>query len=330
MAVKSAKTKSAAGKNSPSRGSKNGKGPKSAVIGVVIAVVCLVLGFEAVSLIKAPEVEKNILAQVVGQFSGTDQRCGKFGAWDIAAVGTDRVALTDQQNGRILFFDRSGKFLKAWGKKGEGADELKEPSGMGTGVNGDVYFIDAWKSAIIGINSKDKLSLTVPLTHGFYGPRGVAYDGTSFYVADTGTHRVVKVSPQGEILASFGASKQGGGKNEFNNPRSLKVDSKGNIYVADFENSRVQVLDSKGKFTREIKVGNKVTDVAVDAAGRIFASSMDGNFVKVYNSEGKYIGQLKGAQGSENLFRGVSGMGMTPDGLLLLAGNDLVSMVRVP
>ena len=322
MAVKSTKKNSAGAKKPKASGS------KSAFIGIVIAVVCLLLVFEAVTLFKTPEVEVNLNAQIVGQFSGTDQPCGKFGAWDVAAVGNDRIAITDQQNGRILFFDRAGKFEKAFGKKGEGPEDLKEPSAITTGTNGDVYFIDAWKSSIVGINAKYKQSLTVPLTHGFYGPRGVAYDGSSFYVADTGTHRVVKVSPQGEVVAAWGTSKQGGGKNEFNNPRSIALDAKGNIYVADFENSRVVVLDPNGKFVREIKAGNKVTDMVVDNSGRLFVSSMDGNFVKVYNTDGKYQGQLK-AQGSD-VFRSVSGMGMTPDGILLLTANDQVTMVRVP
>ncbi len=322
MAAKSTKKKSVGAKKTKAKGS------KSIFIGIVIAVFCLILAFEAVTVFKTPEVEVNLNAQIVGQFSGTDQPCGKFGAWDVAAVGSDRIAITDQQNGRILFFDRAGKFEKAFGKKGEGPEDLKEPSAITTGTNGDVYFIDAWKSAIVGINAKYKQSLTVPLTHGFYGPRGVAYDGSSFYVADTGTHRVVKVSPQGEVVAAWGTSKQGSGKNEFNNPRSLALDAKGNIYVADFENSRVVVLDPTGKFVREIKAGNKVTDMVVDNSGRLFVSSMDGNFVKVFNTDGKYQGQLK-TQGSD-VFRSVSGMGMTPDGILLLTANDQVTMVRVP
>jgi DNA-binding beta-propeller fold protein YncE len=322
MAVKSAKKKLAGAKKSKSSGS------KSAFIAIAIAVGCLVLVFEAITIFKTPEVEVNLNAQIVGQFSGTDQPCGKFGAWDVAAVGNDRVAITDQQNGRILFFDRTGKFQKAFGKKGEGPEDLKEPSAITSDSNGNVYFVDAWKSVIVGVNSKYKQGLTVPLTHGFYGPRGVAFDGTAFYVADTGTHRVVKVSPQGEVVAAWGTSKQGSGKNEFNNPRSIALDGKGNIYVADFENSRVVVLDPAGKFVREIKAGNKVTDMAVDNSGRLFVASMDGNFVKAYNSDGKYQGQLK-AQGAD-VFRSVSGMGMTPDGILLLTANDQVVMVRVP
>src|SRR5581483_10404828 len=99
------------------------------------------------------------------------------------------------------------------------------------------YFIDAWKSALTGLNANGKQDLAVPLAQGFYGPRGVAWDGKYFYIADTGTHRVVKLSPAGETIAVFGAKGMGDGKEQLNNPRSLKLDSKGFIYVADSENN---------------------------------------------------------------------------------------------
>src|ERR1019366_9406736 len=117
MAVKTVKKNLTGAKKPKSPGS------KSAFIGIVIAVVCLLFLFEAVSIFKTPEVEVNLTAQVIGQFTGLDQPCGKFGAWDVTAVGNDQIALTDQQNGRILFFDRAGKFLRAFGKKGEGPED---------------------------------------------------------------------------------------------------------------------------------------------------------------------------------------------------------------
>ena len=46
----------------------------------------------------------------------------------------------------------------------------------------------------------------------------------------------------------------GSGPGQFNTPHTIAIDAKGNIYVADRGNRRIQVFDSDGKFLREIKI----------------------------------------------------------------------------
>ena len=83
---------------------------------------------------------------------------------------------------------------------------------------------------------------------GFYGPRRIAIGpDDSIYVVDQGHNRIVKFSPDGEVLASWGS--KGNGDGEFNDPTSVAVDPATNkIYVADPRNKRIQVFDSAGKF----------------------------------------------------------------------------------
>ena len=49
-------------------------------------------------------------------------------------------------------------------------------------------------------------------------------------------------------LASWGGL--GSGPGEFNEPRGLSADARGNVYVADTKNSRIQVFDREGEFLR--------------------------------------------------------------------------------
>ena len=42
----------------------------------------------------------------------------------------------------------------------------------------------------------------------------------------------------------------GKGRGEFNEPLDVKFDSAGNMYVADYKNERVQVMDVNGHFMR--------------------------------------------------------------------------------
>lgn len=53
-------------------------------------------------------------------------------------------------------------------------------------------------------------------------------------------------SADGEFLFKFGSHGEGNG--QFNAPTGVAVDSNGNIIVADWGNSRIQVFDSSGSF----------------------------------------------------------------------------------
>nr|XP_029509146.1 tripartite motif-containing protein 3-like [Oncorhynchus nerka] len=53
-------------------------------------------------------------------------------------------------------------------------------------------------------------------------------------------------SADGEFLFKFGSHGEGNG--QFNAPTGVAVDTNGNVIVADWGNSRIQVFDSAGSF----------------------------------------------------------------------------------
>jgi sugar lactone lactonase YvrE len=77
----------------------------------------------------------------------------------------------------------------------------------------------------------------------------VAPDG-SLYVSDGyGNCRVHRFDPAGHLLYSWGES--GTGPGQFQLPHGIAVDSGGQVYVADRENSRVQIFSAEGTWLRE-------------------------------------------------------------------------------
>ena len=137
------------------------------------------------------------------------------------------------------------------------------------------------------------------------------------------------MSSDGQVLASWGG-KMGSGRQNLNNPRAVAVDSKGICYVADYENSRVQVINSSnGEFLKTLDVGAKPNEVAVDSKDRLFVSSQDGRFLKMFDTNGKYMGKLKNHDGTPNTFIGVNGLSATPDGAMLATNGNSVMEFRV-
>src|SRR5262249_35073985 len=64
--------------------------------------------------------------------------------------------------------------------------------------------------------------------------------------------RVAKYDKNGDWVKQWGD--RGREQGQFNTPHSIAADAKGNIYVADRGNRRIQVFDPDGTFLREIKV----------------------------------------------------------------------------
>jgi DNA-binding beta-propeller fold protein YncE len=94
----------------------------------------------------------------------------------------------------------------------------------------------------------------------FRQPTDVAFDAAGdAYISDGYVNaRVAKVDKDGKWLMSWG--EHGDQQGQFSTAHGIAADAKGNIYVADRGNRRIQVFDGSGKFLRIIQL-----DVPYDA-----------------------------------------------------------------
>jgi DNA-binding beta-propeller fold protein YncE len=142
----------------------------------------------------------------------------------------DNIWTTDKGSDMIVKFSPQGRVLMVFGRKSEASDTEAKPH---------------------------ERNLNPPLPHEdgrFRQPTDVTWgpDGT-IYISDGYVNsRVAKISKDGEWLKSWG--KRGKGPGDFNTPHSIAADAKGNIYVADRFNRRIQVFDGDGNFQREMKI----------------------------------------------------------------------------
>jgi peptidylamidoglycolate lyase len=169
----------------------------------------------------------------------------------------------------ILELDRSsGKLLNSWG-----AGLFIMPHGLAVDRENNIWITDVGLQQVFKFSHDGKLVMTlgearIPGNDSlhFNYPTDVAFasDG-SIYVSDGYRNsRVVKFSREGKYLFEWG--RKGTGEGEFDTPHAIDIDSRGNVYVADRENNRIQKFDAGGKFLKQWKN---------DVAKQLFSLSVD-------------------------------------------------------
>jgi hypothetical protein len=154
---------------------------------------------------------------------------------------------------------------------------------------------------------------------GFCWPRGVAVDGAgNVYVADTDNYTIRKVTPDGVVTTlaglagSEGSADGTGSAARFCYPYGVAVDSAGNVYVADSNNSTVRKVTSDGvvRTLAGRAAGSGSADgigsaarfdnprgVAVDGAGNVYVADSDNTTIRKV-TPGGMVTTLAGRPGS--------------------------------
>jgi DNA-binding beta-propeller fold protein YncE len=158
--------------------------------------------------------------------------------------GTMFVA--DGYNGsRVAKFDKNGRFLSDWGRKGEAGRETRP--GYFNGVHG--IAVDP-VTRLVYVNDRENRRIQVFRENGEFVDQWRTGDPPShiysIYISadrflwgsDAGTHRLVKWDLKGEYRHSFGY--QGDAPGSFWGVHQFSVDQDGNLYVAEVAAGRLQ------------------------------------------------------------------------------------------
>jgi DNA-binding beta-propeller fold protein YncE len=245
----------------------------------------------------------------------------------IATDSSGNIFVADTDNGRIEKFSPSGTFVTSTG-------QFEAPNGIAIDRAGNIYVSE--------IGSKHRLQKLGPAgtfvrdwAVGFYGPRRIAIGpDDSIYVVDQGNTRIVKLSPGGQKLATWGSN--GSGDGQFKDHTSVAVDPRTNkVYVADPINKRIQVFDSAGMFLAKWPVpewGQSLgfEDLAIDAdRDRLYASSAYMSTILIFDLHGNRTGTL--APMRPDKLDGPSGLALTRDKLFVLnSGSARISVIKLP
>ncbi|MCE9562946.1 MAG: peptidyl-alpha-hydroxyglycine alpha-amidating lyase family protein [Planctomycetes bacterium] len=160
---------------------------------------------------------------------------------DIAFTPTGEFYISDGYgNTRVLKFDREGKLLKQWGKKGTGEGEFNLPHAIVLDAKGRVYVGDRENNRVQVFDADGKF-LEQWKESG--APYGLFLAGDRLFVADGRAGWVRVLGPDGKSLGRWG--EKGTAAGQFQMPHMLCVDSHGDVYVAEVTNKRIQKFTAK-------------------------------------------------------------------------------------
>lgn len=215
----------------------------------------------------------------------------------VAVNSRGEIHLFHRGEHTILCFDSQGNYLRSWGD-----DVIGTAHGLRIDRDDNVWTTDIGNHRVHKFAPDGKLLMALGTgkagagSDQFNKPTDVAFGPQGeFYVSDGyGNTRVLKFSPSGALITSWG--KPGKGPGEFNLPHSIVVDRQGRILVGDRENNRVQIFDETGKFLDEWK-GFAPFGLALDKDGQLFVA--DGRVHKVLrlNASGQ-VAQSWGQKGT--------------------------------
>jgi hypothetical protein len=165
-------------------------------------------------------------------------------AWDAAG---DIFVADGLGNARIAKFDKDGKFVKSWGKKGTATGEFANVRSIAVDAQGNVYAADGgnkriqvfdndgnFKTAFTNVGNAQALCMTK-------GPTQVLYVSNSNPPDDIDRDgEIYKLRLDGTMIGKFGRA--GKLPKEFGTVNAIDCRNENTLYVGEIGNLRVQKL----------------------------------------------------------------------------------------
>lgn len=221
----------------------------------------------------------------------------------VAVDAKGNVLVADSGNHRVRSVSPAGAFtITGTGAAGNGPEgltpentALNAPGGVCVDGTGAIFVVDTGNHRVlrftIGGVVRTAAGNGSPGDAGDGGPArtaqlnrpaACALDAAgNLFIADTGNHRIRKVTSDGAIATIAGTGQPGTTQGMLRAPRGVAVDSRGNVFISDSGNNRILELTADGVLRTITQAGDVQNPggLALDAAGNLYAADTGNNRV---------------------------------------------------
>ena len=249
--------------------------------------------------------------------------------YGVAVNSAEEVLVTERK--KIAVFDKKGKKLR----------DIKLPTddvelkGIAIDEDDNIYVTDRERHCLVKLNKAGEVLTTVGTRgsdHGeFNDPRGVAVIGDRVFVCDRSNHRLqVFTKERLEFVKTIHS--QGQGDEHFDTPEDITQDKLGNMYVCDFVNNRVKLLNKQGEF--QLSFSKKGFDQLNGPNGVcvvdqfVYVVEFGGDCVSVFSRDGQFVTSFGKGGNKEGDFNFPFGICVDCDGFVYVCdhGNNRVQV----
>ncbi len=181
----------------------------------------------------------------------------------IAASSGGNLYVVEKGNGRVEKFSPTGAILANFGGPGSGSGQLLEPTAVAVAPDASIWVADSgnnriqhWNSTFTAVSAYGKEGTA---NGEFKHPDAIDVDPLgNVFVADQGNGRVQEFSENGVFLTRFGSGGTNPGQLTLTDPAGIAANGKGEIWVTDTGNNRVE------KWTQQTFRTEISTSVTID------------------------------------------------------------------
>ena len=207
----------------------------------------------------------------------------------------EKFYVTDTAMGDVIIFDVENKDVTSLKKLK--VRSIYKPIDVATDATGRIFVSDSQSDMVFVLDAESKFLGKLEPKTPFKQPTGLALDEAlkRIYVVDTHSHHVEMFDLETlEHLKTIG--RRGRDEGEFNYPSNVAVNSRGDLYVVDTMNGRVQSFDKNGRFNLSFGEFGDVPGmfarpkgIAIDSEDHIYVVDSAFNNVQIFNDEGQIL-----------------------------------------